>query len=59
VNALIVGFLVCGTAISSVALGVFGGYCILTGLLAALNPSRPASTFAAAFLPRQGHLAGD
>jgi hypothetical protein len=59
VNALIVALLLCGTAISSVVLGVFGGYCVLTGLLAALNPSRPASAFAAAFLPRQSHLAGD
>jgi hypothetical protein len=59
VNALIVVLLVCGTAISSVALGVFGAYCAVTGLLAAFNPSRPATAFAAALVPHQGHLAGD
>jgi hypothetical protein len=59
VNALIVVLVVCGTAISSVALGVFGAYCTVTGLLAACNPSRPASAFAAALVPHQSHLAGD
>jgi hypothetical protein len=59
VNALIVVLLLCGTAISSVALGVLGAYCAVTGLLAACNPSRPASSFAAALVPRQSHLAGD
>jgi hypothetical protein len=59
VNALIVVLLVCATAISSVALGVFGAYCAVTGLLAACSPSRPTATFAAALMPRQSHLAGD
>jgi hypothetical protein len=31
----------------------------VTGLLAACNPSRPASAFAAALVPHQSHLAGD
>jgi hypothetical protein len=59
VNAFIVILLVCGTAISSVALGVFGAYCAVTGLLAACNPSHPATVFSAALVPHQGHLAGD
>jgi hypothetical protein len=59
VNAFIVIILVCGTAISSVALGVFGAYCAVTGLLAACNPSRPSAAFAATLVPHQGHLAGD
>lgn len=59
VNALIVVLLVCGTTISSVALGVLGAYCAVTGVLAACNPSRPASAFAAALVPHPGHLAGD
>jgi hypothetical protein len=59
VNAFIIILLVCGTAISSVALGVFGAYCAVTSLLAACNPSRPVSAFAARLVPHQGHLAGD
>jgi len=59
VNAFIIILLVCGTAISSVALGVFGAYCAVTGLLAACNPSRPTAVFAARLLPHHGHLAGD
>lgn len=58
-NALVVVLLVCVTAISSVALGVFGAYCAVSGLLAACNPSRPASAFAGTLVPHQGHLAGD
>jgi hypothetical protein len=40
VEALLAVFLVSGVAILSVALGVFGAYCAITSLLAALNPSR-------------------
>ncbi|MGB9073771.1 MAG: hypothetical protein WCC22_14120 [Terriglobales bacterium] len=58
-NALIVVLLLCATAISSVALGVFGAYCAVTGLLAVCNPSRPTATFAAALMSHQSHLAGD
>ncbi len=58
-NAFIIILLVCGTAISSVALGVFGAYCAVTGLLAAFNPSRPSTAFAVTLVPHQGHLAGD
>ena len=41
-DALLVAFLVSGTALISVGLGVFGSYYAITGLLAAVNPNRPA-----------------
>lgn len=40
-NALFVALLIILTSISCVALGIFSAYYAVTGLLAAMNPSRP------------------
>jgi hypothetical protein len=58
VDALFVVFLVSGTAIVSVGVGVLGAYYAISLVLAAFNPSRPAS-FPAAFLPGQSEASGD
>jgi hypothetical protein len=58
VNALFVGLLISGTAILSVALGIFGAYFAINGILAAVNPSRPANAFLA-LVPNQNHASGD
>ena len=58
VNSLLVVSVLCGTATSAVALGVYGAYLAVTGLLAACNPSRPTATLAA-LLPSQSHASGD
>ena len=57
-DALFVGFMVTGTAIVSVGLGVLGAYYAITGLLAAVNPARPAPLLRA-LVPHQGQLSGD
>jgi hypothetical protein len=59
VNALLVALLVCATAVSSVALGVFGAYCAVTGLLATFNSSRRSMPALAKLVPRQIHASGD
>jgi hypothetical protein len=59
VTALLVALLVFTTAITCVALGVFGAYYAVTGLLAAFNPSRPPAALVAALVPRQSHASGD
>jgi hypothetical protein len=58
VNGLLVVFVLCGTATSSVALGVYGAYLLVNGLLAACNPSRPAPVISA-LLPHQSQIGGD
>jgi hypothetical protein len=58
VNALFVAFLVSGTAIVSVGLGVLGAYYAIAGLLAAVNPARPAPLLRA-LVPHQGQVSGD
>lgn len=55
-EALLAVFLVSGVALLSVALGVFGAYCAITSLLAALNPSRNAKSLPA-LVPSQ--VSGD
>lgn len=57
-NGLLVVFVLCGTATSAVALGVYGAYLAVTSLLAACNPSRPKPTLAA-LLPHQSQAGGD
>jgi len=60
VNALFVAFIVSSTAILTLVLGVFGGYCAIQGLLAVLDPSRPSPTLSAsALVPHQSHASGD
>jgi len=58
VNALLVAFLITGTAILSVGLGVLGAYCAISGVLAAVNPSRPRHAFAK-LVPHQSEASGD
>jgi hypothetical protein len=50
--------MVTGTAIVSVGLGVVGAYYAITGLLAAVNPARPAPLLRA-LVPNQGQASGD
>ena len=57
-NALFVAFLISSTAILSVILGVFGAYCAISGVLAAVNPSRPSNVLRA-LVPHQSHVSGD
>ena len=57
-NALFVALLIIGTTASGVALGVFSAYCAVTGLLAALNPSRPPAPLRA-LMPSEGSASGD
>lgn len=58
VSALFVAFLIGGTAILSVVLGVFGAYWAIVGVLAAVNPFQP-SNFLAALIPHQSQATGD
>jgi hypothetical protein len=58
VNALFVVFLVSGTAILSVFLGVFGAYCAINVVLTAFDPSRP-SNIMRALVPNQIQASGD
>jgi hypothetical protein len=58
VEALLAVFLVSGVAILSVALGVFSAYCMISGLLAALNPSRKFEPMPA-LVPTQIQASGD
>jgi len=58
VSALLVAFLVSGTAIVSVGLGVLGAYYAIAGLLAAVNPARPTPLLRA-LVPHQGQVSGD
>jgi len=58
VDALFVAFLVSSTAVVSVGLGVLGAYYAITGLLAAVNPARPAEILRA-LVPNQSQASGD
>jgi hypothetical protein len=58
VNALIGGFLITCTAFLSVALGVFGAYCAIRVILAAVNPTRTPVVLPA-FIPQQSRAVGD
>jgi len=58
VNALFVGFLIISTAILTVILGIFGAYCAIRAILAAVNPSRPSNGLPA-LVPHQSHVNGD
>jgi len=58
VDALLIAFLVSSTAIVSVGVGVLGAYYAITGLLAAVNPSRPAQLLQT-LVPHQGPASGD
>ncbi|MGA3197166.1 MAG: hypothetical protein ABSD39_19395 [Terriglobales bacterium] len=40
-DALFVAFVISSTAILSVGLGIFGAYCAVNAVLAAINPARP------------------
>ena len=57
-DALFVAFLVSGTALVSVGLGVFGAYYAITGLLTAVNPNRPAPVMRA-LVPHESQAGGD
>lgn len=57
-DALFVAFLVSSTAIVSVGLGVLGAYYAITGLLAAVNPSRPMH-LVRTLVPHQSPASGD
>jgi len=57
VNGLSAAFLISSTAILSVILGVFGAYCAVCGILAALNPARP--NVLQALVPHQSPASGD
>jgi hypothetical protein len=59
VNALLVVAAIGGTAVLTVALGVFSAYYALTGLLAACNPSRPLLRQSAVLVPQQSSASGD
>jgi hypothetical protein len=59
VTTLFVALLVFVTVIGCVALGVFGAYFAVTGLLAAFNPSRPSSVRIPSLVPRQSQASGD
>lgn len=58
VDALLVAFLVSGTALVSVGLGVFGAYYAITSLLAAVNPTRPAPVVRT-LIPSESQASGD
>jgi len=58
VNALLIGLVTIGTTISCVVLGVFGAYCAVAGILAAVKPYR-ASNALSALVPRQSQMSGD
>jgi len=58
VNALFVGFLISSTALLAVVLGVFGAYCAISAVLAAVNPSRLSKTLSA-LVPHRSPASGD
>jgi hypothetical protein len=58
VNAVFVVFLIGGTAILSMCLGVLGAYYAISGLLVALNPARPLHLLKA-LVPHQSQASGD
>jgi hypothetical protein len=56
-NALFVAFLISSTAILAVVLGVAGAYYAISGILAAVNPSRPSGL--ASLVARENQASGD
>jgi hypothetical protein len=52
VEAFMAAFLIGSIAIVSVGIGICGAYCVVTAVLAALNPTQPAR-FIAAFVEHQ------
>jgi len=58
VSALFAAFLISSTAILSVILGVLGAYYAISGVLAAVDPSRPSNVLRA-LVPHQNHVSGD
>jgi hypothetical protein len=58
VNALSVALLIGSTAILAVILGIFGAYCAICGVLAAVNPSRP-SHLLRELVPHRSNVNGD
>jgi len=58
VDAFLAVFLISGTAIISVGLGVFGAHYAIAAILAAVNPSRPPR-FTQALAPHQSQASGD
>jgi len=59
VNALLVVLLIGGTALLSVAFGVFSAYWVVTRLLAVCNPSRPTTRPTPVLVPHQSSASGD
>ena len=57
-NAIFAALLILTVAIASVVLGVFCAYCAISGLLAALNPSRPAPSMAV-LVPHESSAGAD
>jgi hypothetical protein len=58
VSALFAAFLISSTAILTVILGIFGAYCAISGILAAVNPSRTSSVLSA-LVAHQSPASGD
>jgi hypothetical protein len=58
VNALFVAFLLSSTALLTVVLGILGAYFAISGILAAVNPSRPSNALAM-LVSHQSHASGD
>jgi hypothetical protein len=59
VNALLIVLLIGGTALLSVAFGVFSAYWVVTKLLEACNPSRPTTRPSPVLVPHQSSVSGD
>jgi hypothetical protein len=58
VNEIFVAFLLTTTAFLTVFFGVFGAYCAVCGILAAVNPSRPSPALSG-LIPNRSHASGD
>jgi hypothetical protein len=57
VNELFTGFLLISTTILAVILGISGAYCVISAVLAAVNPAHPMTI--ARLVPHQNHASGD
>ena len=58
-NALLIVLAIGGTALLSVAFGVFSAYWVVTRLLEACNPSRPTARPTPILVPHQSSASGD
>ncbi len=56
-NELFAGFLLIGTTILAVILGILGAYGAIHAVLAAVNPAQPMAL--ARLVPHQNHASGD